>query len=112
MSFGFGVGDFLAAGKLVWNVYSAYTEAPELFRNFSQEILSLHIVLRKVEDQLHTLGSDGAASGSQSLQLSTKDIDDLKILHDGLQAIMTELDELLKKYRSLEASGKSIDRFK
>ena len=35
MSFGVGVGDFLAAGRLVWDVYSAYADAPEQFHNFS-----------------------------------------------------------------------------
>ena len=29
MSFGFGVSDFLAVGKLVLDVYSAYADAPE-----------------------------------------------------------------------------------
>ena len=103
MSFGFGVGDFLAVGKLVWSVYRAYADAPEQFRDFSQEILSLHIVIQKVEDQLGISGSDGTASGSQAsgsqasgsqpqhvTTLSTKDKDNLRVLYDGLQGIMKE----------------------
>ena len=57
MSFGYGAGDIVAIGTLVWNVYSAYAGAPEQFRNFSQEILSLHVVVKKVEDQLGMSGS-------------------------------------------------------
>ena len=64
MSIGFGEGDFLTVGKLVWNVHSAYADAPEQFRNFSQEVLSLHIVIRNVEVQLRISGSGGTASGS------------------------------------------------
>ena len=127
MSFGFGVGDFLTVGKLVWDVYSAYADAPEQFRNFSQEILSLHIVIRKVEVQLGMSGSDGhgMASGSQRLgsgsgsgdaasppSLSSEDQNDLKTLYDGLQAIVKELDSLLKKYKSLESTSNPIDRLK
>ena len=113
MSFGFSVGDFLAAGKLVWDVYSAYKDAPEQFRNLSQEILSLHIVIRKIEDQLGISSSDEAGSGGQlGTALSTTDKDDLKMLYDGLQAIMKELDDLLSKYRKLESSRNPIDRFK
>ena len=126
MSFGFGVGDFLAVGKLVWGVYSAYADAPEQFRNFSQEILAVHVVVRKVEDQLGISGFDGTASrgrassgasgsGSQLpvvATLSMKDRDDLKILYDGLEAIMKELDDLLRKYKSLESTRNPIDRFK
>ena len=125
MSFGFGVGDFLTVGKLVWDVYSAYADAPVQFRNFSQEILSLHIVIRKVEAQLGMSGSDGTVGGSQRPgsgsgsggaasppSLSSQDQNDLKVLCDGLQGIVKELDDLLKKYKSLESTGKPIDRFK
>ncbi|KAF8455123.1 hypothetical protein BGX38DRAFT_1169192 [Terfezia claveryi] len=108
MNFGFGIGDFLAVGKLLWNVYSAYADAPEQFRNFSQEILSLHIVFKKVEDQLCNQGP-----GNSILRLSARDMDDLKILHDGLQTIMKELDACLKKYQSLmEDHSISFDRLR
>ena len=117
MSFGFGVGDFLAVGKLVWSVYSAYKEAPEQFRNFSQFILSLHIVIRKVEDQLGISSSDETGSGTRSqppavASLSTRDKNDLKILYDGLQTIMKELNDLLSKYRKLESGRNPIGRFR
>ena len=108
MSFGFGVGDFLGVGTQVWNVYSAYAGAPEQFRNFSQEILSLHVVVKTVEDQLHNTGP-----GDITLTMSAKHMDDLKTLHDGLQTIMKELDALLKKYQSLaENHSLSFDRLK
>ena len=69
---------------------------------------------------LGILGSDGTASGSQIsgsqppyvTTLSTKDKDDLRVLYDGLQGIMKELDDLLKKYRNLESSHNPIDRLK
>ena len=103
MSFGFGVGDFLAVGKLVWDVYRAYADAPEQFRNVSQEILSLHVVFGKVENQLY----------NQGYALSAKDNDDLRILYDGLKMVMDELDDLLKKYQSLaENRSISLDRVK
>ena len=117
MSFGFGVGDFLAVGKLVWDVYRAYADAPEQFRNFSQEILSLHVVFGKVEDQLRNQGH--AQSAMQStiavprLALSAKDMDDLKILYNGLKTVMEEVDALLKKYQSMtENRSISFDRVK
>ena len=107
MSFGFGVGDFLAVGKLVWGVYRAYADAPEQFRDFSQEILSLHIVIRQVEDELDISGSGGVPN------LSTKAKNDLEILYDGLEGIMKELDDLLKKYQDLsENHSISFDRLK
>jgi len=108
MSYGFGIGDFVGVGTLVSNVYSAYAGAPEQFRNFSQEILSLHVVFKIVEDQLRNQGP-----GNSTLTLSAKHTDDLKFLHDGLQTIMKELDALLKKYQSLaENHSISFDRLR
>ena len=120
MPFGFGVGDFLTVGTLVWNIYKVYESAPEQFRSFSKEILSLHIVIRKVEDQLGISGSNGTASGSRSggaasvsVDLSTKDENDLKILYDGLKDIVKELSDLLQKYQHLASNPTiSFDRFK
>jgi len=86
----------VGVGTLVWTVYSAYTSAPEQFCSFSQEILSLHIVFKKVEDQLRNQGFRNS-----NLTLSTKDKDDLKNLHGGLQSVIKELDARLNKYRSL-----------
>ena len=89
-------------------MYSAYAGAPEQFRNFSQEILSLHVVVKTVEDQLRNRGPR-----NNTLTLSAKHTDDLKTLHDGLQTIIKELDALLKKYQSLtEDRFISFDRLK
>ena len=115
MSFGFGVGDFLALGKLVWDVYSAYADAPEQFRNFSQEILLVHVVFGKVEDQLRIQGFGNSALGNNTSTwtISVKDADGLKILHGGLRTTMEELDALLKKYHSLsENHSICFDRLK
>ena len=47
MSYGYGVGDFIAVSRLAWDVYAAYKDAPEDFRNISDEIKSLHIIVGK-----------------------------------------------------------------
>jgi len=118
MSFGFGAGEIITVGTLVWNVYTAYASAPEQFRNFSQEILSLHVVIRKVEDHLGISGTGGQAAGSQLRDsggvacLSTNDKNDLKILYDGLQMTMKELEDLLQKYQSLTAKRNFMHRLR
>jgi len=95
----------MGVGTLVWNIYNAYASAPEQFRNFSQEILSLHVVVKTIEDQLRNQGPGN--------NLSAKHSNDLKTFHDGLQTIMKELDTLLKKYQSLtEDHSISFDRLR
>ena len=50
MSFGYGVGDFIALGTLAWSVYKSCKGAPEAFENISWEVLSLHAVLKEAEE--------------------------------------------------------------
>jgi len=107
---------------LVLDVYNAYAGAPKQFQDFSNEILSLHTIISKVEDQLGISGSRGTTDagpsrllGSGSIEsLSEKDKNDLQTLYNGLQTIMKELDDLLKKYQSLESGyGRSpVDRLR
>jgi hypothetical protein len=52
MSFGIDVGDFLTVGKIAWNVYKSCRDAPEGFGNISVEVISLHAVLKEVEEAL------------------------------------------------------------
>jgi hypothetical protein len=52
MSFGFSIGDFVAVGNLAWQVWKSCKDAPESFRNVSQEVLSLHAVLKEIEELL------------------------------------------------------------
>ena len=94
MSFELGVDDFLTAGKLVWDVYSAYADAPKQFWNFSQEILSLHIVFEQVEEQLHN-----------TTTLSTKDTHHLKTLyeryHGGTGCSLEKIPKFVEKSQCL-----------
>ena len=39
--YGFGVGDFVAIGTIVWRVYKSTKGAPEAFQNIHLEVLSL-----------------------------------------------------------------------
>ena len=113
---GLGSDDFLAIGALVWKVYSAYADAPGQFHNFSAEILSLHVVVKNVEQQLCTLAElegdqTGSAShpgsGGKTLRLNSKDTENLKTLFEGLQSIVAQLDALLVKHQRL-ASNRRI----
>ena len=116
MSLPFGAGDIVAVGTLIWKTYAAYADAPEQFQNFAREILSLHVVVRKVEDHMGISGSGRATQlpGPGGVaNLSTKDRNDLKILYDDLRTIMAELDDLLKKYQNLTSNRRNpIDRFR
>jgi len=52
MSFGYSVGDFITVGQLAWTVYKSRRDAPESFNNISIEVLSLHALLKEVEETI------------------------------------------------------------
>ncbi|KAI9894571.1 MAG: hypothetical protein M1814_001925 [Vezdaea aestivalis] len=100
MSFGFAVGDFIAVGTLAWNVYKAYRGAPDSFKNISVEVLSLHGLLKEVEENFLTPNQ----SPAQRLRLEN--------IYQGCMGVLSDLDALMKKYESLSVKNKiNFDRF-
>ncbi|PVH84539.1 ankyrin [Cadophora sp. DSE1049] len=101
MSFGFGVGDFIAVGKLAWSVYKSCKEAPESFNNISAEVLSLHAVLKEVEEAL----SEEPLTDSKQRSLAT--------ISNGCQSVLQDLQALVVKYESLGSqSRRTWDRMR
>ncbi|RPB18670.1 hypothetical protein L211DRAFT_831360 [Terfezia boudieri ATCC MYA-4762] len=104
MSFGFGIGDILAVSRLALDVYSAYKDAPEDFRNISHEIKSLHIIVDRHKDEFRD---------------KTLNLDEERQLREILQGcanVLEDLDKLRIKYMSLGSaqgsSAQAIDRIK
>jgi hypothetical protein len=89
MSFGYSVGDIVLLGQLAWKAYRSCKDAPESFKNVSQEVLSLHAILREIEETF----------SGQTL-LSTRQ-DNLKKIGDGCRNVLEELQGLVDKYESL-----------
>jgi hypothetical protein len=94
MSFGFSVGDFIAVGNLAWQVYKSCKDAPESFKNVSQEVLSLHAVLKEIEETL----SGHPLSQAKDARLAT--------VTKGCQDILQGLQSLVLKYESLGSQTK------
>ena len=89
MSSGLSVGDFATLGQLAWKIYKACKDAPEGFKNISQEVLSLHAVLKELEETY----SDANLSAAQRSRLRT--------IEDGCRAVLEDLQDLVDRYHSL-----------
>ena len=97
--FGFGVGDFVAVGTLAWTVFKSCKEAPESFSNIHIEVLSLHALTKEAEETVF------------KSPLTPERGARLAVVKDGCMAVLTDLDELVKKYESLGTKSKrSWDR--
>lgn len=89
MSFGFGVGDFLAVGKLCWSVYKKCKDSPGNYKELSGEVGALHNVMKETEELL-----------SQQ-RLSPEQKERLKVAKTGCEDVLGDLDAMLIKYESL-----------
>ena len=105
MSFGYGVGDFLAVAKLAFRVYTAYKDyqdAPEDFRNISDEIKSLNIIVDRHKD------------GFQDTALNPDEEAQLREILQGCINVLGDFDGLRTKYMSLGSapgsSSQAIDQ--
>ena len=104
MSFGYGVGDIMAISGLAAKVYTAYKDAPGDYRNISDEVKSLHIVIDKAVQHLKdpTLSSNYQQEGQEVLT--------------GCQNVLKDLDALIIEYKSLASANTNarqvIDRMK
>ena len=99
MSFGFGVGDFIAVGGLCWKVYKKCKNSPGDYAQLSSEVGSLHNVIKETEEMLsqQDLTQQQKAKLVQSRQ--------------GCEEVLKDLERLLNKYESMGTSARrTFDR--
>lgn len=91
MSFGFGIGDFIAVGELCWKLYSQVykvsRDAPEELCGLNQELGNFHNTIQLLLEELNDNNSVLFNSG------------DVRI--DTVRRIMSHSEETLKKMQQL-----------
>ncbi|KAL8792524.1 MAG: hypothetical protein Q9195_004894 [Heterodermia aff. obscurata] len=99
MSFGVGVGDLLAVGKLCLGVYTKCKGSPGNYKQLSGEVGSLYAVIGETE---MLLAKQGLNPGQQA-RLAT--------CREGCEDVLKDLDGLLVKYEGLGTkSQRTFDR--
>ena len=99
MSFGYGVGDFLAVGQLCWKIYKKCKDSTGNYAQLSSEVGALHNVLKETEELLSQQG------------LTTEQRARLAICRQGCEDVLKDLDLLLVKYQSIGTkSQRTFDR--
>ena len=93
--FGWGVGDIIAISQLAVKVYTAYKDAPDDYRNISDEVESLQIIINKAARHFEstTLDDNSRQEGQKVLK--------------GCQNVLEDLNSLIEKYNSLPSSNTS-----
>ncbi|KAF8453062.1 hypothetical protein BDZ91DRAFT_686858, partial [Kalaharituber pfeilii] len=103
MSFGIGVGDFLAVGKIAWALYrDCYLiarGAPQEFRLLVDELKTLHATMLVLDEETKDPKSILAQAGENRQQM-------LKEILKSIEEALNALNDVFRKHRKLG----SIDR--
>lgn len=107
MSFGFGVGDFLAAAELAWNLYRycyvVARGAPQEFLLLVQEIASLSQSIQLLQEEAKDPNSTLVRSGQAR-------IDMVKEMMARVVVTLEELGKHAKKYEKLGDNSRAKRR--
>ena len=95
MSFGWGVGDIMAISNLAVKVYTAYKDAPNEYKNITEEVKSFRIIINK------------AAQHFESSTLSDNDWQEGQTVLNGCQSVLEDLNSFIKKYNRLASANTS-----
>ena len=89
MSFGFGVGDFIAVGEIAWRLYHEgfliARGAPQDFRLLVEELRSLHTTMKLFEDEFKDPNSILVLAGEERLGTVKDLLGEVKQVLKGLQ---------------------------
>lgn len=103
MSFGFSVGDFLAAGELAWKLYQKCYKvargAPKEFQLLLGEISTL-------SNSLKILQEDALDPGSVLVQAGEDRVRMVKEMVSRIEITLTQLEKVAMKYDILRPSSK------
>lgn len=109
MSFGFGVGDFLAVSELAWKLYRycyvVAKGAPQDFQMLLQEITALSQSIRLLQEEAKDPESTLMKSGEDRIRM-------VREMIARVEVTLKELDKFAKKYDKLgEAKqGKKVSK--
>lgn len=107
MSFGFGIGDFIAAGELCWKLYSQVykvsRDAPEELRGLNQELGNLHNTIQLLIEELKDEDSVLKHSGDVRVNLVNR-------VMSQSEETLKKMQQLSKRYAELQAPIKGREK--
>ena len=100
MSFGYSVGDAVLLTRLAWKIVQNSRKACGEHDELTKEVLSLHIVLQRLEHEY-------SKADSPLNRSSDTYNEELQVIARGCERVLRVLDTILKKYNRLSGEDKS-----
>lgn len=104
MSFGFSPSDIVLTAQLAWKTVQNSRKACGEYDELTREILSLHVVLQRLEQEAAKPDSPVNKRGDTCRE-------ELRTITSGCQKVLNQLDRVLEKYNGLsdtERSGRKL----
>ncbi|KAI9892057.1 MAG: hypothetical protein M1814_001762 [Vezdaea aestivalis] len=99
MSLGLSASDFITVPRFAWKVYIALKTSSSNYRDLCNEVLTVHVVLKEIEENIENIDSDKSKRLAQ-LALHCKNV-------------LEDIEEILIKYDSLGTQAqRAWDRMK
>ena len=102
MSFGYSIGDAVLLTQLAWKTVQNARKACGEHDELTQEALSLHVVLRRLEQE-----AEKPESPFNGVQSGDSDKEELQVIIDGCRRVLSVLDQVLTKYNALGEQERS-----
>lgn len=102
MSFGYSVGDALLLTQLAWKTVQNTRKACGEHDELTREVLSMHVVLHRFEQELEKPGNpmnEDQSGGTYK--------EELEVIIDGCEKVLKVLDQILTKYNALSETERS-----
>lgn len=106
MSFGYAIGDVIAVTQLAWNTVQNARKACGEHDELTREVLSLHVVLRRLEQEV-----EKPENPINEVNSGGTHREELRVIFDGCKKVLNILDQVLTKYNALserERSGRKL----
>lgn len=106
MSFGYSIGDVITVTQLAWKTVQNARKACGEYDELTREVLSLHIVLRRLEQEAEK--PENPINDVKSGDTYKEELGDV---FDGCKRVLNILDQVLTKYNALserERSGRKL----
>ena len=100
MSFGYSIGDVVSLTQLAWKIVKNTQKACGEHHEFTQVVLSLHLVLRSLKQEMSKPESPLNRPGYRK--------EDLEFICRGCNKVLWMLDDILEKYHSLSGEERSL----
>lgn len=98
MSFGYSIGDAVLLTQLAWKTVQNARKACGEHDELTREALSLHVVLRRLEQEVEKPG----------IPISDVYKEELEVILGGCEQVLSVFDQVLTKYNALSEQERSI----